>query len=86
MKYLKRIDEALPRQRSVDQLKDLRKKTKGIDIGDRISDLSKQGANIVYSQNPIDTGITSYEDFEKDNKNFIPSWNIKKLTSPYKNK
>lgn len=74
---------ALPRQSTVDQLKRIRKMTKGIDIGDRIPDLKKQGANLQYYQNPVDTGIESYEDFEKKNKSFVPSWNLKHLLSPY---
>lgn len=86
MKYLKRfseINESLPRQHTVDQLKRLRKLTKGTDIGDRISDMNKEGANIQYIQNPIDTGIESYEDYEKANKKFIPSWNLKHLSGPF---
>jgi hypothetical protein len=77
------LNESLPRQKSVDQLKALRKQTRGIDIGDRIPDLIKQGANIQYSRNVIDSGIESYEDFEKSNKRFIPSWNLKHLISPF---
>jgi hypothetical protein len=77
------IFESLPRQQTVDQLKKLRKLTKGVDIGDRISDMNKQGANIQYIQNPIDTGVESYEDYQKHNKKFIPSWNLKHLTSPF---
>ena len=77
------MNESLPRQQTVDQWEKLRKMTKGIDIGDRISDMNKQGANIQYIQNPVDTGIESYEDFEKHNKKFIPSWNLKHLTSPF---
>lgn len=76
-------EEALPRKRSVEQLKKLRKLSKGTDIGDRIPDLKKQGANIHFYQNPIDTGIESYEDFEKNNKKFIPSWNFKKKIGPF---
>ena len=57
------VNESLPRQKSVDQLKALRKLTKGVDIADRIPDLMKQGANIHYSRNVIDSGIESYEDF-----------------------
>ena len=86
MKYLKRfseINESLPRQHTVDQLKRLRKLTKGTDIGDRISDMNKEGANIQYIHNPIDTGIESYEDYEKANKKFIPSWNLKHLSGPF---
>lgn len=74
---------ALPRQSTVDQLKRIRKASKGTDIGDRIPDMKKQGANIAYIHNPVDTGIESYEDFEKNNKKFIPSWNFKHLMGPF---
>lgn len=76
-KFIEYVKESLPREETVKQLKRLRKLTKGIDIGDRISGMNKQGANIQYIQNPIDTGIESYEDFEKNNKKFVPSWNLK---------
>lgn len=74
---------ALPRQSTVNQLNRIRKMTKGVDIGDRISDLNKQGANIQYMQNPVDTGIESYEDYQRKNKKFVPSWNLKHLLSPF---
>ena len=77
------INESLPRQHSVEQWERVRKIAKGIDIGDRISDLNKQGANIQYYQNVIDTGIESYEDNEKHNKKFVPSWNLKGMLSPF---
>lgn len=77
------VNESLPRQHTVDQWNKLRKMTKGVDIGDRISDMNNQGANIQYIQNPIDSGIESYEDFEKNNKKFIPGWNIKGLLGPF---
>lgn len=84
IKKFKDLNEgALPRKKTVDQLKKLRKLTKGIDIGDRVPDLKKQGANIHLYQNPIDTGIESYEDFEKKNKKFVPSWNLKNKLSPF---
>ena len=54
MKHLlsfQQLNENLPRQSTVDQLKRLRKLTKGIDIGDKISDMNKQGANIQYISN-----------------------------------
>ena len=76
-------NESLPREQTVQQWNKLRKMTKGVDIGDRISDMNKQGANIQYIQNPVDTGIESYEDFERHNKKFIPSWNLKHLLSPF---
>jgi dynein heavy chain len=53
-------------------LKRLRKLTKGIDIGDKISDMNKQGANIQYISNPIDTGIQSIEDYWKHNDPIQP--------------
>ena len=59
------IVESLTQQKSVDQLKMVRNLSKGIDIGDRIPDLMKQGANIHYNRNVIDSGIESYQDFEK---------------------
>ena len=75
MKHLLNFDqlnENLPRQSTVNQLKRLRKLTKGIDIGDKISDMNKQGANIQYISNPIDTGIQSIEDYWKHNDPIQP--------------
>jgi hypothetical protein len=76
-------NESLPRQQSVNQLKRVMKMSAKTDIGNRISDMNKQGANVQYIQNPIDSGIESYEDFEKKNKTFVPSWNLKHLLSPF---
>ena len=75
MKHLlnfQQLNENLPRQSTVNQLKRLRKLTKGIDIGDKISDMNKQGANIQYISNPIDTGIQSIEDYWKHNDPIQP--------------
>jgi hypothetical protein len=78
------FEGALPRQSTVDQLERIRKKTKGIDIGDRISDMSGQGANIAYIRNPIDKskkkgtkGVESIEDFWKANKKFKVNQHLK---------
>lgn len=71
------FEGALPREGTVRQLKELRRKTRGIDIGDRISDMSKQGANISYTRNPIDTGIQSMEDYWRSNKKFVPNKHLK---------
>ena len=72
MKHLLRFQEltegALPRKQTVNQWKRLRKLTKVTDIGDKISDMNKQGANIQYIHNPVDTGIESYEDYQRDAK------------------
>lgn len=78
------VNESLPRERTVKQWKKLRKMTRGTDIGDRIPDLMKQGANIHYSGNVVDRGIESYEDYERHNKKFVPSWNLKHLMSPFR--
>ena len=75
---------ALPREETVKQLQKLRKMTKGMDIGDRVPNMKKQGANIHFMHNPVDTGIESYEDFEKHNKKFKPGWNTRGETSPFK--
>jgi len=75
--------ESLAQQHTVDQLKMVRKISKGTDIGDRISDMNKQGANIQYISNPIDTGIESIQDYERSNKKFEPNWNLKRL-KPFK--
>jgi hypothetical protein len=86
MKYLlkfEEINESLPRQNSVEQLKNLRKLTKGIDIGDRIENDGSNMANSMYSRNIIDSGIESYSDFEKHNKKFQSSWNLKNMLSPF---
>jgi len=82
--HLSMFEGALPRQSTVDQLERIRKQTKGVDIGDRISDMSKQGANIAYIRNPIDKsrkkgtkGIESIEDFWKANKKFKVNQHLK---------
>jgi hypothetical protein len=75
---------ALPREETVKQLQKLRKMTKGTDIGDRVPNMKKQGANIHFMHNPVDSGVESYEDFEKHNKKFKPGWNTRGETSPFK--
>lgn len=78
------VYESLPRENSVKQLKRVMAMSAKTDIGNRVSDMNKQGANIQYIQNPIDTGIESYEDYEKHNKKFVSSWNIKGMLGPFK--
>jgi hypothetical protein len=84
MRFEEFICEALPRQQTVEQLKKVMKQSASTDIGNRISDMNKQGANIQYIQNPIDSGIESYEDNEKHNKKFVSSWNLKGMLDPFK--
>ena len=77
-------NEALPNKKSVDQLKKVMKMSARTDIGNRISDMNKQGANIHYIQNPIETGIESREDYDEHNKKFVSSWNLKGMLGPFK--
>jgi hypothetical protein len=77
-------NESLPNEETVKQLKRVMKKSAKTDIGNRISDMEKQGANIQYIQNPIDTGIESREDYEKHNKKFVSNWNLKGMLGPFK--
>ena len=78
------INESLPNKKSVDQLKKVMKMSARKDIGNRISDMNKQGANIHYMQNPIETGIESKEDYDEHNKKFVSSWNLKGMLGPFK--
>jgi hypothetical protein len=73
---------ALPRESTVKQLQKIRQATKSTTIDDRIPKL--KGANLSHERNVVDSGIESYEDFQKKNKSFIPGWNLKHLTSPYR--
>ena len=73
---------ALPRQSTVDQLNKIRRATKSVTIDDSIPKM--KGANLGYEGNTIDRGIESYEYFQKNNKSFIPSQNLKHLKSPFK--
>lgn len=84
MRFDEFVFESLPKQSTVDQLKRVMKQSARTDIGNRISDMNKQGANIQYIQNPIDTGIESFEDYEKHNKKFVSSWNLKGMLGPFK--
>ena len=77
-------NEALPNKKTVDQLKKVMKISKRTDIGNRISDMNKQGANLHYMQNPIETGIESKEDYDEHNKKFVSSWNLKGMLGPFK--
>jgi hypothetical protein len=74
---------ALPRESTVKQLEKIRKATKSTTIDDRVPKL--KGANLGSEKNFVDSGIESYEDFQKKNKSFVPSWNLKHLKSPFKN-
>jgi hypothetical protein len=60
--------ECLPNEKSIKQLEMVAKLSKKTDIGNRISDMNKEGANIHWIQNPIDTGIESREDYENNNR------------------
>jgi len=59
----------LPRKHNIDQLKKLRKKTKG-DIGDLVykDQKKRKYMNLQWSNNPIDRKVDTYENFIKRNK------------------
>lgn len=82
MEHLKRFDEeALPQESTVNQLKSIKKTMNreiGGDIGDKISDMNKQGANIDFIRNPIETGIESYQDFQRKNRKIFKFKDYKK--------
>ena len=77
-------EEQLPQESTVKQLEKIRKQTKSVTIDDEVSKMSKQGANIQYARNPIDTGIESYQDYERNNKNFDKKHTFKRI-KPFKN-
>lgn len=65
------VQESLPQQHTVDQLKQLKKTMNreiGGDIGDKTSNAEKKAANVYFFRNPIQTGIESYQDYEKANR------------------
>ncbi len=71
LRFSEYIVESLPQQTTVDQLKKIKttmNKEIGGDIGDKISDMNKQGANIDFIRNPVQTGIESYQDWERSNR------------------
>jgi len=78
------ITESLPNKKSINQLKMVMKISAKTDIGNRISDMNKQGANIHYIQNPIETGIESKEEYDEHNRKFVSSWNLKGMLGPFK--
>jgi hypothetical protein len=75
---------ALPRESTVKQLEKIRKATASTTIDNKIPKM--KGGNLGFERNYIDSGIESYEDFQKKNKSFIPGWNLKHLSSPFKKK
>lgn len=75
-------NESLPQDHTINQLKMIRKKSRGTDIGDKIANI-ENSANIQYLRNPIDTGIESTQDYERSNKKFEPNWNLKRM-KPFK--
>lgn len=61
-------NETVVSDKSVEQLKKIRKASKGTDIGDRISDMNTEGANIINTHNVLDGDIETREDFAKTPK------------------
>lgn len=76
-------NESLPRKKSVEQLKRVIDQSKKTDIGNRISNMNKQGANIQWIKNSLEGGVETLEDWEEENKKFVSSWNLKGMIDPY---
>jgi hypothetical protein len=83
LKWSEFINESLPNEKSLEQLKKVMNISKKTDIGNRISDMNKEGSNIQYIRNPINNA-ESREEYDMKNKDFVPSWNLKGLLTPYR--
>ena len=66
--FVSGLNESLPQESSVKQLKDLRRKTKSVTIDDKVPDAKMKLPNRYYLRNPIDTGVESFQDYLKSNK------------------
>jgi len=75
MKYIKKFKESLVNQKSLDQFKRIRKLSKGIDIGDRVTKM--KGANLAGESNFIDDNPETIEQYYANNKNFKVNQNTK---------
>ena len=75
-------------EKSLQQLKKLRKEVKGIDINDKVSKKETKFPNLYYMDNPIDGGrVISYEEFtKKDNKQQTTAFKSKLVNQPLINK
>jgi len=76
------FEGALPQESTVKQLEKIRKKTKSVTIDDKVASMSKKGANLQYYRNPIDTGVESYQDYQRKNKKKFKIKDFKKY-KPY---
>lgn len=65
------INEALLNNNSLRQLEDVKKASKGIDIGEKTMD--NKHANIIWIKNPINADLDTYEKQQDVNKSFIPN-------------
>ena len=70
-KYYEFINEALLRSNSLRQLEEVKKASKGTDIGEKTMD--DKHANVVWLKNPIDSNLDTYEKQQDANKDFIPN-------------
>jgi hypothetical protein len=41
--------------------------------------MNREGENIMWIRNPVDSGIESYQDYQKKGKKFNTNWNLKHL-------
>lgn len=69
--YKEFISESLIRSNSLRQLEEVKRLSKGTDIGEKTND-SKFG-NTICIKNPIDSLLDTYEDQQEENKKFSPN-------------
>ena len=72
-------NESMVQSNSMAQLRMVRRLSKSDDIGDRTANIGANLPNSTYIHNPIDTGVETYQDFQRHNKKFQPNWNVKHL-------
>ena len=69
-KYNEFIKEGLLMTNSLRQLEEVRKASKGTDIGEKTNDVNH--ANAIWVKNPIDDDLDTYEKQQDDNKDYVP--------------
>lgn len=69
-KYNEFIKEALLPANSLRQLEEVRKVSKGSDIGEKTMD--DKHANAIWVKNPIDDDLDTYEKQQDANKDYVP--------------
>lgn len=64
----KQFNETLVNDKSLEQLKKVRKLSKSTDIGDKVNIENDKLNNLIGDDNVLDKDVDTREDFDKDNK------------------